>query len=295
MTEKTALLRRTIAEFFDVDEDRVGPAFPLFGQRGQSSIARAALDSAIRRRVGLKSRKVYSAKTYGELEVELLGHATETEAISAIPAGSAALAQEAVPEPLHCGIDIELIENLPVVADHWEDAFYRDHFTPSEIAYCLMQAEPAQHFAARWCAKEALKKCDKDLMVEELKNLDVNLDDSGAPYFMHRSGEAYRRLPHAVSLSHTSHMAIAMVVRSDEPRAELISVPEVRPAQFITQPAPPPVRSRLLGPLLILLNLATLASAAWHCLEPSSDSRPRSFRCHFASFRSAGILRVTLA
>src|SRR3954452_2447145 len=65
-------LRRAVAEFFEVEEEVVGPAFSLQGRRGQGSIARAALDSVIRRRVGLTSRAVYSARTYGELEAELV-------------------------------------------------------------------------------------------------------------------------------------------------------------------------------------------------------------------------------
>jgi 4'-phosphopantetheinyl transferase superfamily len=59
-----------------------------------------------------------------------------------------------------CGVDIEMVVSLPVVADYWSDAFYCATFTPAEIAYCLLQDQPLVHFAAHWCAKEALKKCD---------------------------------------------------------------------------------------------------------------------------------------
>lgn len=67
--ETATLLRRTVAEFFEVDEGQVGPSFSLQARRG--SIARAALDAAIRSRVGLKSQAVYSAATFGELEAEI--------------------------------------------------------------------------------------------------------------------------------------------------------------------------------------------------------------------------------
>src|SRR3954471_2286171 len=71
-SDPAARLRSAVAEFFEIDEGAVGPAFSLQGRRGQGSIARAALDSAIRRRVGLTSRSVYSARTYGELAAELV-------------------------------------------------------------------------------------------------------------------------------------------------------------------------------------------------------------------------------
>ena len=145
---------------------RRGPGRPvvLAPGRGQGSIARAALDAAIRGRVGLKSRAVYSARTFGELEAELVPGAAAAPAPAAAPGPATVAAGPASTRTsgaVSCGVDIELIANLPVAADPWEDAFYRTTFAPAEIAYCLMQETPALHFAARWCAKEALKKCDR--------------------------------------------------------------------------------------------------------------------------------------
>ena len=145
-----------------MDEDEVGPTFSLHGRRGQGSIARAALDALIRRRVGLTARSVYTARTYGELEAELVPGAASTTAPAISSPGPSGNGQSIAPPTgvVQCGIDIELIDHLPRVADCWEDSFYRDHFAPAEIAYCLSQETPAVHFTARWCAKEALKKCD---------------------------------------------------------------------------------------------------------------------------------------
>ena len=70
---------------------------------------------------------------------------------------------------LTCGIDIEMVDNLPVVPDYWEDKLFTTTFTTSEIAYCLLQANPPMHFAARWCAKEALKKCDISVLAGSLR------------------------------------------------------------------------------------------------------------------------------
>jgi phosphopantetheine--protein transferase-like protein len=226
--ETHELLRATIADFFEVDLGQVGSAFPLTGRLGQGSIARAALDSAIRRRVGLKSTAVYTVRTYGELEAALLGSAkggpaafspepASNGSAARVPAASAiaptgAPAAEAGP-PVACGVDIELIENLPPATDYWEHEFYTTVFTPKEIAYCLMQENPPLHFAGRWCAKEALKKCDPELLAEEMRNIEFVSGESRGPHLCrYVDGEA-RRLPHAVSISHMPQAAIAVVVK----------------------------------------------------------------------------------
>ncbi len=131
-----------------------------------------------------------------------------------IVSGRAAPSAGAVDGQLSCGIDLEQIDNLPTATDYWEDAFYKASFTPAEIAYCLMQERPALHFAARWCAKEALKKCAPEFFSEEMRNLEVVLGDSGQPSLNHLGGEGARRLPHAVSISHTPTAAIAVVMKA---------------------------------------------------------------------------------
>jgi phosphopantetheine--protein transferase-like protein len=126
-----------------------------------------------------------------------------------------------------CGIDIELIDHLPPMGDCWEEPFYRDHFAPAEIAYCLLQEMPALHFTARWCAKEALKKCDSAFLATAPKDIEVISDGSGAPFLVHHSGGGSYRLLHAVSLSHTAHAAVAVVVKVDVPA--MIPLPRALP------------------------------------------------------------------
>jgi phosphopantetheine--protein transferase-like protein len=267
LMETATLLRRTVAEFFEVDEGQVGPSFSL--QARQGSIARAALDAAIRGRVGLKSQAVYSAKTFGELEAEIApGSSSPSPDSSPAP-----VAVPAAPAPVpgvgtsgaSCGVDLELIAGLPVADDAWEHDFYRAHFTPSEIAYCLRQPEPLTHFAARWCAKEALKKSDRAFLAVDPKQIEVVLDEAGAPHLEYSDGSGpSRRLPHAVSLSHTSHAAIAVVVRVDPPppSSPMAAVPVIAPPT----PAEAPVRlaepARRRGSLLLVaLNLLAIGLA----------------------------------
>jgi holo-[acyl-carrier protein] synthase len=254
-----ARLRKAVAEFFEVDEGEVGSAFSLQGRSGQGSLARAALDSVIRRRVGLTSRSVYSARTYGELEAELVPGAPATppgvNGQGAAPA-PAAVADAPVAGAVRCGIDIETIDHLPRAADCWEDPFYQDHFAPSEIAHCLLQEAPALHFAARWCVKEALKKCDNAFLATAMKDIEVVVDDAGAPSLVHHAGGKARRLPHAVSLSHTPHSAVAVVVKVEPPPAVVVPAVTTPPAD----PPPPPPRRRG-GTVPTLLSLAALVAA----------------------------------
>jgi phosphopantetheine--protein transferase-like protein len=257
--ESSTLLRKTVAEFFEVDEGSIGPSFSL--QSRQGSIARAALDAAIRGRVGVKSIAVYSAKTFGELEAEIapgsgsspspaIASASSTVAPSiAVSAGSGA----------SCGVDLELVANLPVPLDPWEDPFYQANFTASEIAYCLRQLDPPTHFAARWCAKEALKKCDRAFLAVAPKLIEVVLDEAGAPRLEYLGEGTAKRLPHAVSLSHTTLAAIAVVVRAD-PAPGLAPAPA--PILVPSAPAPGPVVVAPVAPRvsrgLLILNLVVL-------------------------------------
>jgi phosphopantetheine--protein transferase-like protein len=250
--EASTLLRKTVADFFEVDEASVGPSFSL--QTRQGSIARAALDAAIRGRVGVTSIAVYSAKTFGELAAEIApgssppaAQAVPTTAPVAIAAGSGA----------SCGVDLELVANLPVVSDPWEDTFYRANFSPGEIAYCLRQLDPLNHFAARWCAKEALKKCDRAFLAVALNEIEVVLDEAGAPRLDYLGGATSTRLPHSVSLSHTSHAAIAVVVRVAPAPAPVV---QIAPAPVVPTVAEPRRPSKLLLALNVLaLVLAVLA------------------------------------
>jgi holo-[acyl-carrier protein] synthase len=256
-------LRKVVAEFFAVDEGEVGPTFSLQTRRGQGSIARAALDSLIRRRVGLTSHSVYSARTYGELEAELLPEAASgSPAMSPVASGvngQSALVVSAA-GAVRCGIDIELIDHLPRVADCWEDPFYRDHFAPAEIAYCQLQETPALHFAARWCAKEALKKCDGAFLPTAMKDIEVVTDEIGSPVLVHHSRSGARRLPHAVSLSHTEHAAVAVVV-SMNAVAALPPAHDLLPAPPLRSTAPSLHRSGLLPILLSVVALGVAIGA----------------------------------
>jgi len=97
---------------------------------------------------------------------------------------------------------------------------FRDRlFTPAEISYCERKRYPAQHYAARFAAKEAFLKALNTGLRNGLSWTDVEVRHraDGAPELV-LSGEA-RELAEQrgiektfLSLSHTSSLAVASVV-----------------------------------------------------------------------------------
>jgi phosphopantetheine--protein transferase-like protein len=222
--DSTSELRQIVAGFFQIDADRVTSDLDLRAQLN-GSLARGQLDASIRRRLKITCPAVYTASTYGELESAAFGlpftheqSATASFQNNTKPAakphdGVGFLAMPTT-DGIQCGVDIESPEDLPVETDYWESDFYRSHFTSAEIAYCIAQRDSRQHFAARWCAKEALKKCDSDYLGIEMSRIEVSHDAAGRPGLLLISDEGAKPIPVAVSLAHTKSMAIAVVVRA---------------------------------------------------------------------------------
>ena len=85
--------------------------------------------------------------------------------------------------------------------------FYKSLFTPGEIKYCLSKADPSQHFAARFCAKEAVIKALKS---RKLACRDIEIISRGnAPSVKIRQNP---RLCVQISMSHTRSTAIAFAI-----------------------------------------------------------------------------------
>lgn len=234
--EKRKILRQTVADLAEVNASTVSGDFSLSVKRLQTSIGRAALDAAIRRRLGVACPAAYTAKTFAELEAAIgvsgrgagdhEGNGAASLATAAVeragafpevgPQSGSSLGAQ-VDGTIRCGIDIELVEELPPAEDFWEHAFYRNNFSKTEIAYCVLQPDPLQHFAARWCSKEALKKCDGEFLGRPMSQIELVNDSNGKPWLQIVGGETGDALPFAVSVSHTSTMAIAVVIKHRTP------------------------------------------------------------------------------
>jgi holo-[acyl-carrier protein] synthase len=128
-------------------------------------------------------------------------------------------AEQSGPHGVFCGTDVVAIDRIADLVDRFGESFVGRIFTESEIAYCRSRPVPAQHFAARWAAKEAAIKALPPAETTVVpSNVEV-VSEGDRPRLAFRDGstdalEEYDRVNTAVSLSHdrTIDAATAQVV-----------------------------------------------------------------------------------
>ncbi len=120
---------------------------------------------------------------------------------------------------LGLGIDLCDVRRMRRQLDNDPDGFAGAVFKPAEIAYCNSKHRPAEHFAARFAAKEAVVKALADTGGKGSFWLDIEIsnEQDGRPV-VRLHGRA-RELADAlgvrrvlVSLTHIREMAAATVV-----------------------------------------------------------------------------------
>ena len=213
--EKREQLRQIVAQLAGLNPEVIGGDFSLRFRGLQSSVRRAALAAAIRRQLGADCPQAYTAATFAELEAAVQGEdAGPTPSAAAVkPVQLSSVSLPSRLDGLACGIDIELVEALPTTDNYWDHDFYKEGFSKDEIAYCLLQENPRMHFAARWCAKEALVKCDPAFKFLPFSAVEIVRNESGNVSLAHYMDGNREKLPVAVSISHTDTVAAAVVVR----------------------------------------------------------------------------------
>ena len=118
------------------------------------------------------------------------------------------------------GIGIDLIEVDRIAQAVQQSARFRSRlFTAAEIAYCDQQAVPAQHYAARYAAKEAFFKAlgtgyrdglsfqEIEIVLNELGRPAIRVSGKCAEYLRENGIDSMQ-----LSLTHTAHYACAVVV-----------------------------------------------------------------------------------
>ena len=118
------------------------------------------------------------------------------------------------------GIGTDIIETGRIDERTSRESGFTEHvFHPNEISYCRSAGKPAEHYAARFAAKEALMKAMGTGLAGglALHEIEVAHNEAGKPYFIfHGSAAAtIQKLGTTrihLSLSHLSAVACAMVV-----------------------------------------------------------------------------------
>ncbi len=119
------------------------------------------------------------------------------------------------------GIGVDLVENARIEhsLERFGERFLRRVFTAGEIEYSQSMKYPARHLAARFAAKEAVSKAFGTGIGKSMgwKDIDVRRKESGEPYVVLGGGaktlaEERNVTKVSITLSHTEHHAMAMIV-----------------------------------------------------------------------------------
>ena len=117
---------------------------------------------------------------------------------------------------LALGLDVVDVERIRTALERTPTLVDRV-YTPDEIAYCLEARDPAERFAVRWAAKEAVvKTLGGGVPGIDLRGIGVGRAEDGAPSIelSGRAAEIAGERGYAgwlVSLSHTATVAQAIV------------------------------------------------------------------------------------
>jgi len=122
------------------------------------------------------------------------------------------------------GIDIIEISRIRRAVERHGDRFLKRVFTAGELEYCLARRYPERHLAARFAVKEAaLKALGTGVSGGILwRDVETSRDDSGKPVvgFHNVAADTLHALGATsahVSISHTDHHAVALVIIETSP------------------------------------------------------------------------------
>lgn len=111
-------------------------------------------------------------------------------------------------ESIAIGVDIEEIVRF----ENKDATFQQRIFSPAEIEYCNSKSNPAQHFAARYCAKEAVFKALSSFGVSGIEYNKIEVFHKNKVPCIRFLSELEKNFKAKLSLSHDKTKAIAYVI-----------------------------------------------------------------------------------
>ncbi len=114
------------------------------------------------------------------------------------------------------GVDVVDVKRMEAIINEQREPFLNKVFTEQERQYCESKANPPQHFAARFAAKEAVSKAMQTGWSGKFRWKDVEVvnEESGAPTIV-VSNEVAKTLQASrihLSLSHTENTVVAFAI-----------------------------------------------------------------------------------
>jgi len=232
-------IKEIVSAFTKIPVGDIGPSTLVDRQTVKSSILLHRMYARLAEE-GLVVENYLAVKTFSDL----LGHQGQKAingngAAGAVYVSDVPVATVAGASAGNIGIDIEELSSLPRAHDFRKDEFYIMNFTPSEIAYCVLQPDPYASFAGLFSVKEAIVKADGRLRSRAFNTIGITHGPEGEPLYpgFH------------LSISHAGGVAVAVAI-------------PVRSEQMMPAPQPLlPVRQGkgALGISLLALALAILA------------------------------------
>jgi holo-[acyl-carrier protein] synthase len=111
---------------------------------------------------------------------------------------------------LGTGVDIIEINRIQKAIARWGENFLRHVFSDEEIQYARSRKFPAQHFAVRFAAKEAVYKAIPDNARIGWKDIKIFNDKNGRPQCTVNKDNFKNKV--LISLSHSHDYAVANAI-----------------------------------------------------------------------------------
>ena len=108
------------------------------------------------------------------------------------------------------GVDIIEVERIQKAIERWGPRFVEYVFCPEEIAYAESHKFPAQHFAGRFAAKEAILKAIGNNSHVHWKDMLIMNDSQGKPSCVYKDQNFKHNI--FISISHTENYAVANAI-----------------------------------------------------------------------------------
>lgn len=215
-------LRALVARFWALEPTNVDDRlrFDPTHLRNMTSLRFFRFLAAVESKFGIRLADPSTITSYAALRAAIggggsVGQGPSVELNTGEAASGSGFGQAGAPAALCLGHDVEEIENLPEAEDFFTDPFYIRQFTAQEILKCAGFPNARQHFAVRFCAKEALRKCGRPFDTLQPTSIEIDNDQDGRPFVVIHDPAVQEILASRVilvSLSHTEKIASAVVL-----------------------------------------------------------------------------------